>query len=390
MNRVLYFGETLDAYDVPVLNEREVRASAGILFLFAMIAFMIAWLTGNFYYTRVFVVAFLIDFAIRIFVNPKYAPTMIAGRFFVRHQSEEYVGAPQKRFAWSIGLLLAVTMFFLIVVNNVIGPINLFICLTCLVLLFFESAFGICIACKVYNLAFKEKAKLCPGNVCEVTGPRPGTTITAVQVGIGILFLVAIAAAGRLISRESPAGFGIARGEPEAGSLQPGAAAGDCTVPDWAVAIGHAEMWKLHNNCKTGTVLPANAGVVGTAKQSTVEIIAMAHPPVQSALKPLRDWIAANGTALNVVEIDAESADGERRLAALGLKGHIPIVILIDGKYRFARSDGSVTDFINFPAAAGFPTSLNGTWTTSDVETVLASRLKESAPSLPSNKVPAP
>jgi hypothetical protein len=23
----------------------------------------------------------------------------------------------------------------------------------------------------------------------------------------------------------------------------------DCTPPDWAVKIGHAEMWKLHHNC---------------------------------------------------------------------------------------------------------------------------------------------
>ena len=28
------------------------------------------------------------------------------------------------------------------------------------------------------------------------------------------------------------------------------AADGKCTPPDWAVAMGHAEMWKLHNNCK--------------------------------------------------------------------------------------------------------------------------------------------
>lgn len=24
----------------------------------------------------------------------------------------------------------------------------------------------------------------------------------------------------------------------------------DCTPPDWAVAMGHADMWKLHHNCK--------------------------------------------------------------------------------------------------------------------------------------------
>lgn len=74
MNKIFQFGERREEYDVPVLNEREVRASAGILFMLATISFMNAWLTGNFFYTRVFVIAFLIDFSIRILVNPKYSP----------------------------------------------------------------------------------------------------------------------------------------------------------------------------------------------------------------------------------------------------------------------------------------------------------------------------
>ncbi|MDV7394136.1 hypothetical protein RZS08_22335, partial [Arthrospira platensis SPKY1] len=69
MTPIFAFGELLEGYPVPVLNERAVRAGAGILLLFAMIAFMNAWLLGNFEPTRVFVVAFLIDFTLRIFVN---------------------------------------------------------------------------------------------------------------------------------------------------------------------------------------------------------------------------------------------------------------------------------------------------------------------------------
>ena len=33
MNKTKQFGETVEGYDIPVLNEREIRASAGILFL---------------------------------------------------------------------------------------------------------------------------------------------------------------------------------------------------------------------------------------------------------------------------------------------------------------------------------------------------------------------
>lgn len=70
MSQVFAFGDRRPEFPVPVLNERAVRAAAGIVFLFAIVSFMNAWLIGNFQPTRVFVVAFLIDFTIRIFVNP--------------------------------------------------------------------------------------------------------------------------------------------------------------------------------------------------------------------------------------------------------------------------------------------------------------------------------
>jgi hypothetical protein len=109
MRSIFEFGEQIDGYDVRIFNENAVRASAGLLFLLAIIAFMNPWLVGNFQPTRVFVVAFLIDFTIRIFINPSYAPSLIIGQWVVRKQQPEYVGAPQKRYAWAIGFVLALT-----------------------------------------------------------------------------------------------------------------------------------------------------------------------------------------------------------------------------------------------------------------------------------------
>ena len=77
------FGEIKPEYPVAVLNERTVRAAAGILFVFALISFMNAWLMGNFFPTKVFVCAFLIEFTIRIFINPKYAPVMILAQWLI-------------------------------------------------------------------------------------------------------------------------------------------------------------------------------------------------------------------------------------------------------------------------------------------------------------------
>ncbi len=190
MKNIVYFGEEVAGYDIRVLNEREARAAAGILFLFAVIAFSNAWFAGNFIPLKMAVIAFLTDFLLRVVVNPKYAPSMILGRFFVSKQKPEYTGAPQKKFAWGIGLILAVTMFIIVVVFDVRGPLNLAICLLCLTFLYFEAVFGICIGCKMYNLIKKEKAKLCPGGVCEFVRKEEIQKISLAQVAVVIVFIL--------------------------------------------------------------------------------------------------------------------------------------------------------------------------------------------------------
>ncbi len=166
------FGERVEGYDVLVFNEREVRAAAGIVFFFAFMAFMNGFLTGNNEPTKLMVSVFLFDFFIRIFLNPKYAPSMILGRWIVNNQKPEYVGAPQKRWAWAFGFSLAVIMFYLVVLNDIRGPINILTCALCLGLLFFEAVFGICVGCKVYNVFHKEDAKYCPGESCDLSRGR--------------------------------------------------------------------------------------------------------------------------------------------------------------------------------------------------------------------------
>lgn len=115
----------------------------------------------------------------------------------------------------------------------------------------------------------------------------------------------------------------------------------------------------------------------GAAQAATpvVEIIAFAHPPVQSALKSLRESLAKQGPKLRLVEIDMESPQAEKRLLAVGLKGHLPIVILIDGQYRHQRPDGSTVEFVSFPAGLGTPAGVKGGWPAADVEAVLKARL---------------
>ena len=162
------FGEKVVGYNIPVLNEREIRASAGILFLGLIISLMQILYKGDFLLIKYFITIFLTDFLIRIFITPKFSPTLIIGRLIVRRQVPEYVGAAQKKFAWIIGLLLSVVMFTLMVLVNSYSPITGIICLICLIFTFFESVFGICLGCKVYKLFYGEKAQYCPGEVCDV------------------------------------------------------------------------------------------------------------------------------------------------------------------------------------------------------------------------------
>lgn len=250
---IFQFGENRPEYSIPVLNERAVRAGAGILFFFAIVTFMHAFLMGNFLPTRVFVVAFLVDFTVRIFVNPRYAPSLILGQWAVRGQRPDYVGAPQKRFAWAIGFALALLMFYLMVLNHVIGPINMLVCSICMLLLFFEASFGICIGCKVYNAFNLEKAQLCPGGVCELlASERAG--VQSAQVAIVVAFLIVVGAVAQWVyhaETSTPpreAAQSLTSATPAA-ETDPAEAA-RCTVPAFAKALGHEEMWKLHNHCK--------------------------------------------------------------------------------------------------------------------------------------------
>jgi hypothetical protein len=189
MGKVFKFGEDVPGYEIPVLNEREIRAAAGILFAWAFMAINTAIMKGSFTQLKYFILAFLFDFLIRVFVNPKYAPTLIIGRLIVRRQVPEYVGAAQKKFAWVIGLVLVLTMLVLVVFMNTYSPISGIICLICLIFLLFESAFGICLGCLTYGWFYGKKARYCPGEVCEVKDRQEIQKTSWFQILIVLAFI---------------------------------------------------------------------------------------------------------------------------------------------------------------------------------------------------------
>jgi len=189
---MIKFGEDVNGYEIPVLNEREIRAAAGIFFVFAFLSVLLAILSKNFVVLKYFILAFLVDFIVRVFINPRFSPTLIIGRLIVRRQVPEYVGAAQKKFAWVIGLILALIMLVLVVFVNSYSPITGLICLICLIFLLFESAFGICMGCLFYGWYYGKKAKYCPGEVCEVNDRHEIQKTSWIQLMIVLGFLVYI------------------------------------------------------------------------------------------------------------------------------------------------------------------------------------------------------
>ncbi len=158
-----------------VLNEREVRAGAGIMLILGLFAFAMAYFEGDYFYVKGVVVLFFIDFLIRVIWGTCPSPVSMLARFMVRKQDPEWVGAVQKRFAWAIGLLMAGTMMILLVSLDIKGMQNLILCSICLVFMWLETSFGICVGCKMYYGLMKlgiisepKERPRCAGGSCSI------------------------------------------------------------------------------------------------------------------------------------------------------------------------------------------------------------------------------
>jgi hypothetical protein len=88
-----------------------------------------------------------------------------------------------------IGLALSATMFTFLVIVNAYSPITGITCLVCLTFLFFESAFGICLGCKVYSLFNRGKTQYCPGEVCDRKSKQAIQKTSLIQLVIVFAFI---------------------------------------------------------------------------------------------------------------------------------------------------------------------------------------------------------
>ena len=199
---------------------------------------------------------------------------MILGSMFVSNQHPDWVEAKPKKFAWILGLMLGAVMAYFIVFG-VLSPIRMLTCVACLILLFTESVFGICLGCMLYK-KFNVDLQNCPGDVCEAPAPKRGSTLVklAMLTVFGLIFvgtyqglktwkyhdfspqMTQVEKENLEMMIESVADASPTEAIPvtpksvPANVLASADEKKDCTPPKWAVAMGHKELWKEHHGCK--------------------------------------------------------------------------------------------------------------------------------------------
>jgi len=79
------YGEEVPGYDQGVVNDREVRAAAGIMFMLGMIVIFVGIGYNHVIAARVYLTLVFFDLTVRL-IAPHYSPFLLLGRVFVRNQ----------------------------------------------------------------------------------------------------------------------------------------------------------------------------------------------------------------------------------------------------------------------------------------------------------------
>ncbi|WP_061961635.1 DUF4395 domain-containing protein [Demequina flava] len=164
-------GTFVAGIDTPVINERAVRASAGILFLLGFPAWFYGAITGDLQFMRLFGILFASEMMLRLFVGTSYTPSLWLGSLLTRRQRPEWVDAHPKQLAWSIGLGMGMAGCLALGWLGLPAAIAQAICAACLTLLHVEAAFGVCVGCALSQRFSRHKPQRCSGDTCNYTPP---------------------------------------------------------------------------------------------------------------------------------------------------------------------------------------------------------------------------
>ena len=172
-------GRTLHA---AVVNEDEARVAAGLTMALGAVAFVYANFDKLFWPIKTVSAFFFVDFLLRVTVGLEHSPTGVVAGWLTRRRTPQWVSAKPKRFAWTLGVVMAGAMTA-ITNDGIHGTLPRTICLICLTLMWLEAVLGLCLGCELYSLMVRHGWRaqdagyeICPDGVCNVeAGARRGS-----------------------------------------------------------------------------------------------------------------------------------------------------------------------------------------------------------------------
>ena len=202
--RVPHLSQENDKYGF--VNETEIRIATGITLVLGLLSLCLVLLKAEYSIPLVFVSLIVVDFALKVFISPRLSIFGSFVRLFLSKWEEIWVGAVQKRFAWSIGIVLSALVLYCILLLGqyvapmewpqmtavsgilqatqtniangalIVTPMNptIMACLLCIVFMWSESVVGYCVGCHIYGWLVKKwwmreyKWQNCVNWVCEM------------------------------------------------------------------------------------------------------------------------------------------------------------------------------------------------------------------------------
>ena len=119
--------------------------------------------------------------------------------------------------------------------------------------------------------------------------------------------------------------------------------------------------------CRSGTPAPVASDPSGTA---TVDILYLNHPPVLPVLDQVAALVEPYGDKVKVTRYDVDTDEGAAFAKMVGITGHDPLAIFVNGSQTF-NLDSRVVTFNSFPQGAGTGMVPDGAWTIDDLDAVL-------------------
>jgi hypothetical protein len=114
-----------------------------------------------------------------------------------------------------------------------------------------------------------------------------------------------------------------------------------------------------------GMFIPATSLAAGKVRVEAVGFFS--HPPMQPVLESIQSTCEGFGDKVELILHDETTDEGQQFLSKVGLSGHIPMALFVDGKIVHLI-DGKTVTFRDFPGE---------TWSADDLKKVIELRLKD-------------